>query len=43
VVLAFATAKLGVVFVPINFMLNADEIAYILGHSALLPWSPTTR
>ncbi len=32
-VLVFATAKLGVVLVPINFMLNADEIAYILGHS----------
>lgn len=31
--LAFATAKLGVVLVPVNFMLNADEIAYILGHS----------
>ena len=26
-VLVFATAKLGVVLVPINFMLNADEIA----------------
>ncbi len=32
-VLVFATAKLGVVLVPINFMLNADEIAFILGHS----------
>ncbi|TNY38331.1 long-chain-fatty-acid--CoA ligase [Thermomonospora catenispora] len=32
-VLAFATARLGVVLVPINFMLNADEIAYILRHS----------
>ncbi len=32
-VTAFATAKLGVVLVPINFMLNAEEIAYILGHS----------
>lgn len=31
--LAFATAKLGVVLVPVNFMLTADEIAYILGHS----------
>ena len=31
--LVFATAKLGVVLVPINFMLNADEIAFILGHS----------
>lgn len=32
VVLAFATAKLGVVLVPVNFMLNAGEIAFILGH-----------
>ncbi len=32
-VLVFATAKLGVVLVPVNFMLNADEIAFILGHS----------
>ncbi|MGV0874610.1 acyl-CoA synthetase [Mycolicibacterium sp. XJ879] len=31
-VLAFATARAGVVLVPINFMLTADEIAYILGH-----------
>ncbi|PPJ14439.1 acyl-CoA synthetase [Nocardia nova] len=30
-VLSFATARIGVVFVPINFMLNAHEIAYILG------------
>lgn len=32
-VLAFATARLGVVLVPINFMLNADEVAFILTHS----------
>lgn len=32
-VLAFATARAAVVLVPINFMLTADEIAYILGHS----------
>ncbi|WP_214366223.1 acyl-CoA synthetase [Pseudonocardia sp. H11422] len=32
-VLTFATAKLGVVLVPINFMLGAEEIAFILGHS----------
>lgn len=32
-VLAFATARLGVVLVPVNFMLNADEIGYIVGHS----------
>lgn len=33
VVLAFAAARTGVILVPVNFMLNADEIAYILGHS----------
>ncbi|MDP7734140.1 acyl-CoA synthetase [Mycobacterium paragordonae] len=32
-VLSFATARAGVVLVPINFMLTAEEIAYILGHS----------
>jgi fatty-acyl-CoA synthase len=32
-VLAFATARAGVVLVPINFMLTAEEIAYILSHS----------
>ncbi len=32
-VLAFATAKLGVVLVPVNFMLGAEEIAFILEHS----------
>ncbi len=32
-VLAFATARAGVVLVPINFMLTAEEIAYILAHS----------
>jgi fatty-acyl-CoA synthase len=32
-VLAFATAKLGVVLVPVNFMLGPDEIAYVLQHS----------
>jgi fatty-acyl-CoA synthase len=32
-VLAFATAKLGVVLVPVNFMLTAHEISYILDHS----------
>ena len=32
-VLAFATARAGVVLVPINFMLTADEISFILGHS----------
>jgi fatty-acyl-CoA synthase len=31
--LVFATARVGVVLVPINFMLGAEEIAYILGHS----------
>ena len=32
-VLTVATARLGVVLVPINFMLGAEEIAYILSHS----------
>lgn len=32
-VLSFATARLGVLLVPINFMLNPREIAYILDHS----------
>lgn len=32
-VMAFATAKLGVVLVPVNFMLGAEEIAFILRHS----------
>ena len=31
-VLTFATAKIGVVLVPINFMLGSSEIAYILSH-----------
>lgn len=29
----FALAKMGAVLVPINFMLNADEVAYILRHA----------
>ncbi|GAB2888273.1 acyl-CoA synthetase [Nocardioides pacificus] len=32
-VLSFATARLGVVLVPVNFMLGGDEIAFILDHS----------
>ena len=31
--LRFALARLGAVIVPINFMLNADEVAFILKHS----------
>jgi fatty-acyl-CoA synthase len=31
--LSFAVAKLGVVLVPVNFMLRADDVAFILGHS----------
>ena len=33
VVMRFALARLGAVMVPINFMLNAAEIAYILGNA----------
>jgi fatty-acyl-CoA synthase len=33
VVLSFATARLGVILVPLNFMLTAGEVAYILKHS----------
>ncbi|WP_395311470.1 acyl-CoA synthetase [Mycobacterium sp. AMU20-3851] len=32
-VLAFATARAGVVLVPVNFMLTAEEISFILAHS----------
>lgn len=32
-VLAVAAAKLGIVLVPINFMLNAEDVAFILGHA----------
>lgn len=32
-VLAFATARAAVVLVPVNFMLTAEEISYLLGHS----------
>jgi fatty-acyl-CoA synthase len=36
----FALAKMGAVLVPINFMLNAEEVAYILRHSgAELLWT----
>lgn len=33
VLLWLATARIGAVLVPVNFMLGADEIGYILGHS----------
>src|SRR5882724_5535564 len=33
VALRFALARLGAVLVPINFMLNADEVAYVLHHA----------
>ncbi|MBW2942673.1 acyl-CoA synthetase [Zhongshania aquimaris] len=29
----YALARIGAVIVPINFMLNAEEVGYILGHS----------
>ncbi|MCV6974554.1 acyl-CoA synthetase [Mycobacterium bourgelatii] len=32
-VLAFATARAGVILVPVNFMLTAEEVGFILGHS----------
>ncbi len=32
-VLSFATARIGAVLVPVNFMLGGDEVAYILDHS----------
>lgn len=33
VAIRFAVARLGAVLVPVNFMLTAGEIAYVLGHS----------
>ena len=33
IAMRFAIARAGAVLVPVNFMLNADELAYILGHS----------
>ena len=33
VVVFFAAARLGAILVPVNFMLNAAEVAYILGHA----------
>ena len=33
VALSFATARLGAVLVPLNFMLGAEEVAYLLEHS----------
>lgn len=32
-ILNFALAKAGVIMVPINFMLNKEDVAYILGHA----------
>jgi fatty-acyl-CoA synthase len=36
VVLVFAAARLGAILVPVNFMLKAGEVAYILGHSGAI-------
>ncbi|MBX6394265.1 MAG: AMP-binding protein, partial [Alicyclobacillaceae bacterium] len=33
VVLWFATARTGAIFVPVNFMLNTEDVRYILEHS----------
>lgn len=33
VVLRFAAARVGAVITPVNFMLNADDVAYILNHA----------
>ena len=38
VVVFFAAARLGAILVPINFMLNAAEVAYILGHAQPSRW-----
>src|SRR3712207_6292606 len=35
-VLAYAMAKLGAVLVPVNFMLKAHEVAFILRHSGAI-------
>lgn len=32
-IITFALAKAGVIMVPINYMLNADDVAFILGHA----------
>ncbi len=36
VVINFALARLGAIMVPINFMLNAAEVAFILEHSGAI-------
>ena len=33
--MTFATARLGVVLVPLNFMLTAGEVRYILDHAGV--------
>ncbi len=35
VIAFFALAKLGAISVPVNFMLNADEVAYVLDHAGV--------
>jgi fatty-acyl-CoA synthase len=36
VVACLATARLGAIVVPVNFMLGADEVAYVLEHSGAI-------
>ncbi len=42
-VVNFAVARLGAILVPINYMLNAEEIAYILGHAGISVLAASTE
>lgn len=35
VIVTFALAKAGVIMVPINYMLNVEDVAYIMGHAEI--------